>query len=607
MDGALFDSRLGRGPGTPGDTGQFILADHPFSGVGSPRFSDRCGWPVDVLGVPVLDWLDGDGVTPAQGPTPLTANGTINAGAATPWECGGAAVTATEFLTGGYDSVVAMDAGLTDDIVMAMLVRPLWTAAGNSRLLSTWVANEGIYFYWSVASSRFIWRLYDAGASVASVVTASPGSWHLISISCDRDGNQRLYQNGVLADTDAIGALGSIASGSGVGICCTPGGANTSNADISRVVMWYGAGIADITPDAWHRRLAAFVLGTMDIQGATDQPTFTRGSSSSKQVGAVWHLFGTDTPRAGSPDGLLAENASTNKVYNNIDTPAPGTGWSVTGAAVMTFVDDRAALVAAGLRECAPTVIQVANATGVVQYLYGGAQVGNVNAHSQSCFGRITAGAGVNIGLRRNATGAFAGVAMTDGYATRSLDENRTPANADCQFALEIPNGATVRVTMAQCEENTYATSPIPNIATAATATRPQDVLDTTVTPRDAEGSIEVGITPEEWGGTEPGADQQIVTRSGGAASIIRYESAGAGSYASEDGTSTVTPAVAPVDGTRNVTRVRWGDAGLSLDVDGTRAAAAYDGALASNGLVRLASGVSVLVDGLRIFRGESG
>jgi hypothetical protein len=193
--------------------------------------------------------------------------------------------------------------------------------------------------------------------------------------------------------------------------------------------------------------------------------------------------------------------------------------------------------------------------------------------------------------------------------------ENQTPGDTDEQLCIKAPAGTVIYFVLPQLEESPICTSPIPNKATAATATRAADIMTTTHTPRDGEGSLECGLTPEGWQGGQ-GVDAFIpVTRSGGTSRLVRYGTPDGGTWETvADGTHNVDPGVVLIDGTRNLVRVRWGDNGLSCDVDGTRASDGYDGSLQASGAVKLrivklgtdAPG-ELLVDSLRIFRGESG
>jgi len=572
------------------------LQDFKYTGLDSA--SDRLGWPVDHLGTPDFDWADGDGLTPEEGPA-LTASGSPTAGVATPWTGrDGQAITCTAFAGGEHYKYTAtgFDPGSGEDMVILALVWS-WPSGTLNAYLSTRDTGVGWMLY-RLADGTVRFTAQDSGGSVTSQGQIQLG-WNVLGITYDADEKQYLYVNGALADSDTVSGLGSLASGLGIAVNARPQGDYDEPSMIARGMAWYGSGLAGLAPAAWHKRVAAYVLGYQNLQG-DDQPTFTRASAAVKKVGTRYHVFGSGAARAGSSEGLLIEGAGTNKCYNTIN-PQATTGWSVTGG-THTVVDDSASL-GANLREAGPNVHQFANSDGVDRYIYGGAATGNTNKHSASVFARLTAGAGAELGVRDASGGGFTKWAdISDSYALTKI-ANQTPGDTDEQFCIKVPDGCTIRFILPQIEESTICTSPIPNVATAATATRAADVLDTTITPRDAEGAIEAGLTPYQWSGTEPGADAQIVTRDGGAASLIRYESSGSGSYASEDGTNTANPAVAPADGTRRLARVRWGNAGLSLDVAGTRDSQSYDGALAASGVVRLGAGVPVYLDSMRIYR----
>jgi hypothetical protein len=142
-------------------------------------------------------------------------------------------------------------------------------------------------------------------------------------------------------------------------------------------------------------------------------------------------------------------------------------------------------------------------------------------------------------------------------------------------------------------------------VATAAAATRNQDVLDLAVTPLSAQGAIEVSITPVDWSGVEPGADVTVVTRAGGADDLLHAESAATGGWATSDGsTQIVEGTTPPADGVAQAVRVEWRTGSTeSVSVDGATSQAVYDGARAGAGVYRVAPTVaSVTIANLKIY-----
>jgi hypothetical protein len=288
--------------------------------------------------------------------------------------------------------------------------------------------------------------------------------------------------------------------------------------------------------------------------------------------------------------------------------PQATTGWLATGG-VLSVVDDSTAL-ATGLAEnFGPNVVELANASGSTQYLYGGAVAAAV-PHCLSTLARLTAGSGCEIGWRDSSTGAFTKAGdVLDGYATRTIVNNTTPLDVDEQFAILVPNGATIRCIGQQAEAGTVSTSIIPNWATAATATRAAETFDLALDPPDTQGSILASVTPLGWSGGDIGSDCRIITRAGGASGLLIAEDT-TGGYEVTDGTNTVTEATVPIaDGVEQDVRVRWHeDVGLSVDVDGSRSDGAYDDTLEATGVVRVAPDqAEVAVKNLRVYRNGSG
>ncbi len=579
---------------------QHLLWKAGLAAVGDPRVADRKGWPVDELGVPAFDWADGDGANFLLSgvSTAFTATGGVPAaGQPTPWvDHKGVAVTATTFAADAhYRYTTAVDPTVGHDLVAMVLVRAPFVALTNNHFATRTGSGNG----WMLGSESSVTHRFsvDAGPLASSVKTWSPG-WQLMVGVYDADGLQYLYMNGALADSDPVAGT-NIQSGVGIAVGGNPAGGFDQGSTIVRAVCWYGASKADIATASFVTRLSAAVLGT---RGAAEgrQPAFTRTGAASKRVGTRWHVFGDACPRAGSAEGLLAEPQRVNKCYNTIN-PQATTGWSAAGAAVLSVLADTAQLLTDGLQDWGPNVLSVVGAGQA----YGGALTANTNAHALTVAIRgVAGGESVDLCLRDSSSGVLQVVqVITCTTSYQVVQVTATPDANDQQWCLDVDGGDTVYAVMMQLEEGAYPSSPIPNSATAATATRAQDVLDTGLTPRDACGSVAAILKPIGWGGATPGADAQVVTRSGGAASLIRYESDGAGSWASQDGTSTVSPSVAPADGVENATRMCWRTGEFSLTVDGGRASDVYDGVLAASGTLRVASEVPVLVKDFELYQ----
>jgi hypothetical protein len=590
-----------RGPSVTG-VNQEVQWHQPFDRTGKIGESDRHGWPVDDLGTPDFDWSDGDGTTPNVGPV-LTASGDPTAGKKTPWiRQGGTAITCTAFGANEHlkHTASALDPSAGDSIVGVAFVRTQTIGGATRYLLSTRNAGGGAGFYIAVSNTWIAILSHDGVDFAQSSATIPAGGWFLVSFSWILGDKQYLYVNGALADSDSVEAVGVPISGNGIAINAGTDGLSDDVGDIARVMLFYGADIGASADADWHRELAHHVLGSGNLQGR-HQATFTRASSGAHKVGSRYHIFGQHAPRVCCGNKCLVEPSGTNKVFNNGYNPSAITGWSATGGTLST-TSDIGNLSTGGIREFGPSAFSFINDSGSTQYVVSkGLSTAGVDAHSLSLFANLVSAANVKLGLWGVASAAYDnGGTISDSYARTEVD-NHTPASSDAKLAIEVPNACKITFAMAQLETGAYATSPIVNTATAAAATRAQDIMNTTITPNDTEGSVELGITPNGWSGTSPGADGNIVTRSGGSAELVRYESSD-GSYAAEDGTNTANvTTVNPADGVRKVIRTRWGNGDLSIDVGGTRDTTDYDGALQASGTVQIQSSVPVLIDNFKI------
>ncbi len=229
---------------------------------GDPKFSDRLGWPVDALSASLaFDWADGDGTTPATGPT-MTQTGTVQAGKSTPWTMyTGAPITASYFDGSSYwRNTGDLDATAGDDIVAVVLVNAS-TIANLPSVFSTGNDNGwSIYGNPSGAANLFWrWRLDDGPNSDVSYAAGTVDTWYLLSVTWDNGTRQWCYADGVQADTDVVTAsLPNGAHGVALGVRADSGN-NPFKGYIARAMVWYGAGIAATADAAWHSTLAAVV------------------------------------------------------------------------------------------------------------------------------------------------------------------------------------------------------------------------------------------------------------------------------------------------------------------------------------------------------------
>ena len=164
----------------------------------------------------------------------------------------------------------------------------------------------------------------------------------------------------------------------------------------------------------------------------------------------------------------------------------------------------------------------------------------------------------------------------------RTIARDQTPPDTDSQFCVKIEDDCVVYFVAAQLELGDVATSPIPNWATAATATRAADVLTTDETPVNLEGSVTLTVTPDGWGGTDAGT-VEILQHTGAGSPTLHVTT---GTWQCDiDGTTTLDSGVAPVDGTPATIRLQWAAGGrMSINVGGTVVSGDYDGTLQAAG-----------------------
>jgi len=583
--------RFGQSRGLPpGSLHQGIELLHPYRFVGARRAEDRFGWRAadDLTAFIRVDWADGDGVNPAVGPT-WTQAGVVTAGEPTPWQQRAdlSNVTASRFLaTSDYRTATPLDPGLTDDFVIAALIRNDINI-GQTMVAATRTNAQGWRLYISGASLRLYIR--DTLGVWAQVLSDIGTGWALFSMSFDESGLARMYLNGHPVDTVDVTPLGNIASGLGLGLTATPTGGQRWNGSVARFMYWIGAAIADLTPDAWHLDLANDALGTLADQGADG--THDRNTMASWQnTSGVWHLGGIRMSRAGDDDGIRLAPARTNQAFKNCQIVAGDAAAVLTATGgVVSEVDDSAALLAADAQEWGDDVYQFANATGAVQYVRMSQQTGNVNARSLQCLVRRSAGAGaVNLGLYDESAGTFvAGAAINDGYGTRTLVHGQVPTDVDCTLCLEVADNTTIRFIAQGMETGPTCTTPVPNLAVAAAAARNADDFVTSDTPADETGGVSLSVTPLSWSGADTGGASLLWTTAG-AQSTLFVTAAGVWEL-QLDGTTTITSTAGPAADVWQDISIRWAAGGLmTLTIDGEQWSAAYDGTIRWGGTWQL-------------------
>jgi hypothetical protein len=235
----------------------------------------------------------------------------------------------------------------------------------------------------------------------------------------------------------------------------------------------------------------------------------------------------------------------------NYDVAATAS-WTLTGGAI-AVVNDAVALAAVGASIWGPSVWEITNATGVTQVAYRG---GNANVLPCNFFALVRYVAGTNalIGWRDSSTGVFTSVGtILDGYAlTRVLQQ--TPPDADCKFAIQLPDGCTLRIIAVTLDDNAAGTgaSKYPRPAAeppyTPNATVPEGAT-TEHTPVVLSGSYLLNVAPLSWSGVGCLIDDGMLPCVTTPGDILHAESVAAG-WATGDGTTqiqTVAPYVPAV------------------------------------------------------------
>jgi hypothetical protein len=587
--------------------------------ISDPRDVTLYGTGLDML------WVAGDGNRPTiwngaplapAAPDPLTLVG-VPVAEVSPYQLEGGADVALEGHTGASCrvSLVASDPGPADDVVIVVVGR-VPPVAGVTYFFSTGAAGERIGIFVNAANQLGFEIVTSGGFRVSappvghvarSGLFASVFWWDSTADTC-----------GLWTIGGSVGPIpiadGTIAA-SGIGIGSTPNQAQklTSGGGIIVDAYLLGAGIAAAWTAGTYAKckdLAFKLTGVWPRIGG--RPTMTRATARSRydRNSRLW-IYSSGLAAAGDSEDLVLDPAGTNKCYNTIN-PADTTGWTATGG-THTAAADTAALATAGLQSAGPNVHKFVPGAGD-EVLYGGGATGGATAHSLSCYLRGEAGGEtVVVGLRDPTDGAVqVGVTatLTTAWVRYSVDA-LVPADTDQQFCLDCDAGDTVYAVLQQLEQAPVISSPIPNWATAAGATRNQTTLALAVTPADGAGSIELTVTPDGWSAAEAGTVALLTRATGSPASLTCTT----GTWqAALDGTTTLDSTVAPAAGVAHRIRLRWTAATMSIEVrlastDAVlaRVDGAYDGALNGTGAWTLAAGAPVSVKNLKCYRSGGG
>lgn len=155
---------------------------------------------------------------------------------------------------------------------------------------------------------------------------------------------------------------------------------------------------------------------------------------------------------------LLLEGPATNKCTCAKSNPQALTNISKSGdaAAVLSVVNDAAALAAAGLSAFGPNVYKLDNSAGTAAaYALPGASVGNTNAHSVSVYARGSQGS-----IFIDGSSLFASISSP--VYKRFFVNNDTPINNTRYVMISAAAGSIVYFILPDLEEGPVYTSPIP-------------------------------------------------------------------------------------------------------------------------------------------------
>lgn len=484
----------------------------------------------------------------------------------------------------------------------------------------------------SLAGGEFIFSNYDANVNVGWVVYVPqnlcqlnlyyaavgglfdalpiggyvPNSMNSLVIMVNRDGNI------VASLNKEISVLGAMKAGSLTTTCtslsCNARTTGTSFCGgIESAMMWSGTGIFESWAADSYLMAQEWIDLSCGVFSERGMGTHNRSSYASWVSGRPgesnrrYFLAGLGYPRAGDL-GLLRTGPETeNEVYNNLN-PTVTTGWTKVGdgAATLTVVDDATELATVHMLDgdtvdgtCwGPNVFKLDNSGGATAaYAYGGAATGDTDERCHQCIARSTSpGTSPAMGSYDLSAGTFvdlSGIVKNSTYH-QMMDSGYEPSDTDEYFAIYAPAGVIVWFIAAQREKGFVCTSIVPNTATAATATREQDVITSNVDVIDTNGQIAATVIPLNWSYETPHDDCLIITTESDD-QLLRF---GASGWESDDGTNTVGVPYESAAWEILAILVRWFEANQALDVEGVNDTEPYVGARLG-GAIKIAPTIS--------------
>jgi hypothetical protein len=569
----------------PGSAGNIVIQNFPFINTGKKGSTDRFKWSVEQL-LPSLyfDWADGDGTTAiapkeSGGTITLTPSGTITSGIAAPWqERSTDYKTLSLFDNGRYDSEYILDLSSGQDIIIVVSIDPTKIADGNvQRIISIQSAVSGFGANPCVHLYAYNGAIYSAIYGATNVFPGSvtrPRGFLLAGIVINRDGNSFNFVNG---NSGTAVATPSLADKSDLNIIISTA-ATTVRHFIRRLTVFVGANIAEIMSTTYRNALFNAISGIYPQTGP--QPTFTRTSIKTAIINNKLYIYSKDNPVSGNEFGMNFEPPLTNEVYLNYNPGSTG-GLTATGGSLTTTSDTtNLSGATVDIREVGPNVFRFVNTSGSTQYVYDTPTTGDTTPRSLSVYARYISGSNVQLGYYDQVgTTFYNGAAISDNYI-RTKNENQTPPNANCSWALEAPNNTEIYFVVQQMENWKFCTSPILNNLTAATASRTHENFDTNINAIDEKGSISFEIKINHIGTTQDTTETSYILSNlfgtGRAAYILGTQ----GFMSMYDGTNVLGHSVNVSDGNWHTAHVGWSASSekMWMIVDGVRAENTYKG-----------------------------
>ena len=558
--------------------------------TGTPGATDRFSWPVDALGAKHVDWADGDGTTPAAGPTPVTKIGTVTAGRATAWRnAAHGALTCSAFAdTSFYRSASPVDPTLGHDAVLLLLARKLTDGAFWSTQLGLGQPGVSVYV---TGTTLTVEVCGSVGGAVTVTATIEPAAWHLIGVTIEVGSKVILYVCGVQQD-DALTPAGTLGAARNYRINDYSGGGGSTPSDIRRVLWWTGAGIGATATAAWHATVSESVLGLRPDVGELGT-TFVRASGATYYplgpTGRI-HIMGRGCPSAGNAEGIESDEAIVTTVSKNYNLVAGdealATGYDMPWHALVASVaDDSAALLAAGLREVGPNVIDLLvgpiDVPGPGAATYPTATFGQAAPQPGWVSIRAVESQGDWVfGLYAPGTNSYTAIADISGSYVRTYGVFGLIDAGAVYLAVWCTShnaGDELKCVFWCAAGGAKVQDEVPSQAVAGVSqTKAEGVLTTAHDPSNVSGTLNLTQTPRFWGGAAPTTAETLIELT--ASEMVGLD--GANAVEVQDGTNEANADLVEADGTPRTVRAAWDVAGLyAAVVGGDDGTAAYDGA----------------------------